>query len=94
MAKTTATKFKPLGDRVAIERIEEKTTSGIIIPDTAKEKPVQGVIIAAGEGARDEKWQLGGERRWPAAAAEADRHENPAGHDLDRSALHDEAFSA
>ena len=55
MAKTsTATKFKPLGDRVAIERIEEKTVSGIIIPDTAKEKPVQGIVIAAGEGARDD----------------------------------------
>jgi len=55
MSKTsTATKFRPLGDRVAIERVEEKTTSGIIIPDTAKEKPVQGVIVAAGEGARDE----------------------------------------
>src|SRR5688572_8970490 len=56
MAQATKSKpqFRPLGDRVAIERIEEKTVSGIIIPDTAKEKPVQGVIIAAGEGARDE----------------------------------------
>lgn len=47
--------FKPLGDRIAVERIEEKTVNGIIIPDTAKEKPVQGVVVAAGEGARDEK---------------------------------------
>ena len=46
--------FKPLGDRIAVERIEEKTINGIIIPDTAKEKPVQGVVVAAGEGARDE----------------------------------------
>jgi chaperonin GroES len=46
--------FKPLGDRVAVERIEEKTTSGIIIPDTAKEKPIQGKIVAIGQGARDE----------------------------------------
>ena len=46
--------FKPLGDRVAVERLEEKTASGIIIPDTAKEKPVQGVIVAIGQGARDE----------------------------------------
>ena len=52
MAINTA--FKPLGDRVAIERIEEKTTSGIIIPDTAKEKPVQGKIVAVGQGGRDE----------------------------------------
>ena len=52
---STNTDFKPLGDRIAVERIEEKTASGIIIPDTAKEKPVQGVVVAAGEGARDEK---------------------------------------
>lgn len=48
------TAFRPLGDRVAVERIEEKTSSGIIIPDTAKEKPVQGKIVAVGAGARDE----------------------------------------
>ncbi len=46
--------FKPLGDRVAIERIEEQTSGGIIIPDSAKEKPVQGRVVAAGDGARDE----------------------------------------
>ncbi len=51
---SSAQAFRPLGDRVAIERIEETTTGGIIIPDTAKEKPVQGKIIAVGEGARDE----------------------------------------
>ena len=53
--------FKPLGDRVAIERIEEKTSSGIIIPDTAKEKPVQGKVVAVGEGA----WNEDGDGRLP-----------------------------
>ena len=49
-------KFKPLHDRVAVRRIEEdqKTAGGIIIPDTAKEKPMQGEIIAVGSGARTE----------------------------------------
>lgn len=51
---TSSTPFRPLGDRVAIERIEEKTASGIIIPDTAKEKPVQGKVVAVGAGAKDE----------------------------------------
>src|ERR671910_1863136 len=50
-------KFRPLHDRVVVRRIdaEEKTKGGIIIPDTAKEKPQEGEIIAAGPGARDEK---------------------------------------
>src|SRR6266566_3603307 len=49
-------KFRPLHDRVLIKRIEaeEKTTGGIIIPDTAKEKPQQGEVIAVGPGGRDE----------------------------------------
>jgi len=49
-------KFKPLHDRVAVRRIEEeeKTAGGIIIPDTAKEKPMQGEVIAVGTGARTE----------------------------------------
>ena len=49
-------KFRPLHDRVVIKRIEaeEKTTGGIIIPDTAKEKPQQGEVIAVGPGGRDE----------------------------------------
>jgi chaperonin GroES len=49
-------KFRPLHDRVVIRRVEEegKTTGGIIIPDTAKEKPMEGEIIAVGPGARDE----------------------------------------
>jgi chaperonin GroES len=50
-------KFRPLHDRVVVKRIdaEEKTIGGIIIPDTAKEKPMQGEIIAAGPGARNEQ---------------------------------------
>jgi chaperonin GroES len=53
-------KFRPLHDRVVIERIEaeEKTTGGIIIPDTAKEKPQQGEVIAVGPGGRDESGKL------------------------------------
>ena len=49
-------KFRPLHDRVVVKRIEAegKTTGGIIIPDTAKEKPSQGEIIAVGPGGRDE----------------------------------------
>jgi chaperonin GroES len=49
-------KFRPLHDRVVVKRIdaEDKTTGGIIIPDTAKEKPSQGEIVALGPGARDE----------------------------------------
>jgi chaperonin GroES len=51
------TKLKPLHDRVAIEATEqeEKTAGGIIIPETAKEKPVQGKIIAVGDGAKNEQ---------------------------------------
>src|SRR3546814_13302059 len=50
-------KFRPLHDRVVIRRIEEdeKTAGGIIIPDTAKEKPSQGEVVAVGPGARNEK---------------------------------------
>ena len=52
--------FRPLHDRVAIRRIEEneKTAGGIIIPDTAKEKPSQGEVLAVGPGARNEKGEL------------------------------------
>ena len=51
-----AVKFKPLADRVLIEPLaaEEKTSSGIIIPDTAKEKPLRGIVIATGPGKVDE----------------------------------------
>ena len=53
-------KFRPLHDRVVVKRVEEegKTKGGIIIPDTAKEKPMEGEIIAVGPGARDEKGNL------------------------------------
>ncbi len=53
-------KFRPLHDRVVVRRIEaeEKTAGGIIIPDTAKEKPQEGEVIAAGPGARNEQGQL------------------------------------
>jgi chaperonin GroES len=53
-------KFRPLHDRVVVRRIEEdtKTAGGIIIPDTAKEKPMQGEIIAVGPGARDETGKI------------------------------------
>jgi chaperonin GroES len=52
--------FRPLHDRVVVRRIEEdeRTPGGIIIPDTAKEKPQQGEVIAAGPGARDEMGQI------------------------------------
>jgi chaperonin GroES len=53
-------KFRPLHDRVVLERIdaEEKTAGGIIIPDTAKEKPQQGKVVAVGPGGRDENGKL------------------------------------
>jgi chaperonin GroES len=53
-------KFRPLHDRVVVKRIEaeEKTVGGIIIPDTAKEKPQQGEVIAVGPGGRDEAGKL------------------------------------
>jgi len=53
-------KFRPLHDRVVVRRIEEdtKTTGGIIIPDTAQEKPMQGEVIAIGDGVRDDAGKL------------------------------------
>ena len=53
-------KFRPLHDRVVVKRLEgeEKTKGGIIIPDTAKEKPQEGQIVAVGPGARDETGKL------------------------------------
>jgi chaperonin GroES len=53
-------KFRPLHDRVVVRRLnaEEKTAGGIIIPDTAKEKPMEGEIVAAGPGARNEAGAL------------------------------------
>jgi chaperonin GroES len=57
MAKS---KFRPLHDRVVVKRVdsEEKTKGGIIIPDTAKEKPQEGEVVAVGSGARDESGKL------------------------------------
>ena len=53
-------KFRPLHDRIVVKRIdaEEKSAGGIIIPDTAKEKPMEGEVIAVGPGARDEAGKL------------------------------------
>ena len=53
-------KFRPLHDRVLVRRVgeEEKTAGGIIIPDTAKEKPMEGEIIAVGQGVRNEKGEI------------------------------------
>ena len=53
-------KFRPLHDRVVVRRVEEdtKTKGGIIIPDTAQEKPMQGEVIAVGPGGRDESGKL------------------------------------
>ena len=53
-------KFRPLHDRVLVKRLEEeqKTKGGIIIPDTAKEKPMQGEVLAVGPGVRNEKGEL------------------------------------
>jgi chaperonin GroES len=53
-------KFRPLHDRVVIRRVdaEEKTAGGIIIPDTVQEKPMEGVVVSAGPGARNEQGQI------------------------------------
>ncbi|MGQ9585948.1 MAG: co-chaperone GroES [Anaerolineae bacterium] len=65
-----ATKVRPLGDRVVVEPIEqeEKTASGIILPETAKEKPQEGKIIAVGPGRRDDEG-----KRVPMDVKEGDR---------------------
>lgn len=54
------TKFRPLHDRVVVRRVEseEKTAGGIIIPDSAKEKPQEGEVVAVGAGARDDSGKL------------------------------------
>ena len=54
------TKFRPLHDRVVVRRLEgeQKTAGGIIIPDTAKEKPMEGEVVAVGAGARNEQGQI------------------------------------
>ena len=62
--------LKPLGDRVIVKAIEEEetTASGIVLPDTAKEKPQKGKVVAVGEGA----WDEDGEKRKPLDVAEGD----------------------
>jgi chaperonin GroES len=59
-SEETSMKLRPLQDRVLIRRIEQeaKTSGGIIIPDTAQEKPMEGEVIAVGPGARDENGRL------------------------------------
>jgi chaperonin GroES len=63
-------KLKPLGDRLIVKPIEEEetTASGLVLPDTAKEKPQKGKVVAAGEG----KWDEDGEKRIPLDVAEGD----------------------
>jgi chaperonin GroES len=62
--------LKPLGDRVLVRPVEEEetTASGIVLPDTAKEKPQKGQVLAVGEG----KWDEDGEKRIPLDVAEGD----------------------
>jgi chaperonin GroES len=63
-------KLKPLGDRVIVQAIEEDetTASGIVLPDTAKEKPQRGKVVAVGDG----KWDEDGDKRIPLDVAEGD----------------------
>ena len=63
-------KLKPLGDRLIVKPIaeEETTASGIVLPDTAKEKPQKGQVVAVGDG----KWDEDGEKRIPRDVAEGD----------------------
>jgi chaperonin GroES len=63
-------KLKPLGDRLIVKAVEEEetTASGIVLPDTAKEKPQKGKVLAVGEG----KWDEEGEKRIPLDVAEGD----------------------
>jgi chaperonin GroES len=63
-------KLKPLGDRLIVQAIEEDetTASGIVLPDTAKEKPQRGKVVAVGEG----KWDEDGEKRIPLDVGEGD----------------------
>jgi chaperonin GroES len=62
--------LKPLGDRIIVKAVEEDTTtaSGIVLPDTAKEKPQKGKVLAVGDG----KWDDEGEKRIPLDVAEGD----------------------
>lgn len=63
--------IRPLGDRVVVEPIEQETTtaSGLVLPDSAKEKPQQGMVLAAGKG----RWDEDGEKRIPLDVAAGDK---------------------
>ena len=63
-------KLRPLGDRLIVKAVEEEetTASGIVLPDTAKEKPQRGKVLAAGEG----RWDEDGEKRIPLDVSEGD----------------------
>ena len=65
-------KLKPLEDRVIIKAVpeEEKTASGIVLPDTAKEKPMMGEVVAVGDG----KWDEDGEKRIPSTSRRRQGH--------------------
>ena len=87
--------FRPLHDRVVVRRVdsEEKTAGGIIIPDTAKEKPSEGIIEAVGPGARDESGKIVAARRQgrrPHPVRQVERHrgqarrQGPADHEGNR----------
>ena len=71
MATKTKTRIQPLEDRVVIRPLEgeEVTASGLVIPDTAKEKPQEGEVLAVGPG----RWDEDGEKRIPVDVAEGDR---------------------
>jgi len=60
MERSIMTNFRPLHDRVVVRRLtgEEKTAGGIIIPDTAKEKPMEGEVVSVGAGGRNEQGQI------------------------------------
>jgi chaperonin GroES len=68
--EVTDMKLKPLGDRLIVKALEEEetTASGLVLPDTAKEKPQKGKVLAVGEG----KWDEDGEKRIPLDVAEGD----------------------
>jgi chaperonin GroES len=99
-------KFRPLHDRVVIRRIEgeDKTKGGIIIPDTVKEKPQEGEVIAVGPGARDESGKLialevkAGDRvlfgKWSGSEVKIDAEDSPIMKESDMSGAIERASAA
>ncbi len=71
MAGKASLKLRPLGDRVIVEALEqeEKTTGGLLLPETAKEKPQEGLVLAVGPG----RWDEDGKKRMPLDVAEDDK---------------------